>query len=63
MHRKFWWGSLKEGNHLESRSKGDYNIELDLREIGWEGGDWISLAQDRDHWRSLMNSVMNLRVS
>jgi len=54
---------LKEGNHLESRSKGDYNIELDLREIGWEGGDWISLAQDRDHWRSLMNSVMNLRVS
>jgi hypothetical protein len=35
---------------------------MDLREIGWDGMDWIGLAQDRDQWRSLVNAVMNLRV-
>jgi hypothetical protein len=35
---------------------------LDLREIGWDGGDWIDLAQDRDQWRVLVKAVMNLRV-
>jgi hypothetical protein len=38
------------------------NIEMDLREIGWEGLDWIDLAQDRGQWRALVNTVMNLRV-
>jgi hypothetical protein len=38
------------------------NIKMDLREIGWDGVDWIDLAQGRDHWRALMNTVMNLRV-
>jgi hypothetical protein len=33
-----------------------------LREIGCEGVDWIHLAQDRDHWRAVVNTVMNLRV-
>jgi hypothetical protein len=36
--------------------------EMDLREIGWDGRDWIELAQDRDQWRALVNTVMNLRV-
>jgi hypothetical protein len=31
------------------------NIKIDLREIGWNGMDWIDLAQDRDQWRSLVN--------
>jgi hypothetical protein len=31
-------------------------------QIGWNGMDWIDLAQDRDQWRALMNMVMNLRV-
>jgi hypothetical protein len=39
------------------------NIRMNLREIGWEGVDWIHLAQDRDQWRSLVNTVLNLRVS
>jgi hypothetical protein len=38
------------------------NIKIDLREVGWDGMDWIELAQDRDQWRALMNPVMNLRV-
>jgi hypothetical protein len=35
---------------------------MDLREIGWDGVDWIDLAQDSDQWRALVNTVMNLRV-
>jgi hypothetical protein len=38
------------------------DIIIDLREIGWDGGDWIDLAQDRDQWRALVKAVMNLRV-
>jgi hypothetical protein len=38
------------------------NIKIDLREIGWDGMNWIDLAQDRDQWRALVNTVMNLRV-
>jgi hypothetical protein len=38
------------------------NIKIDLREMGWDGIDWIDLAQDRDQWRALVNTVMNLRV-
>jgi hypothetical protein len=37
-------------------------IKMDLREIGWDGVDWVDLAQDRDHWRALVNMVMNLQV-
>jgi hypothetical protein len=35
---------------------------MDLREIGWNGVDWIDLAQDREKWKALVNTVMNLRV-
>jgi hypothetical protein len=38
------------------------NIKVDLREIGRDVLDWIELAQDRDQWRVLVNTVMNLRV-
>jgi hypothetical protein len=37
-------------------------IKMDLRVIGWGGMDWIYLAQDRDQWRALENTVMNLQV-
>jgi hypothetical protein len=38
------------------------NIMMGLVEVGWGDVDWIGLAQDKDRWRALANSVLNLRV-
>jgi hypothetical protein len=38
------------------------NIRIDLGEVGWGDVDWIGLANDRNRWRALVNSVLNLRV-
>jgi hypothetical protein len=38
------------------------DINVDLREIEWDGIDWIDLARDRDKWRALVNTVINLRL-
>jgi hypothetical protein len=38
------------------------NIRMDFVEVGWCDVDWIGLAQDRDRWRALVNSVLNLRA-
>jgi hypothetical protein len=53
-----------EGKRPLGRSKRRWvdNIKMDLGEIGWDGRDWIELARDRDQWRALVNTVMNLRV-
>jgi hypothetical protein len=45
-----------------SRRRRVDNIKVDLREIGWDGMDWIDLAQDRDQWKALVNTAMSLRV-
>jgi hypothetical protein len=37
------------------------NIKIDIREIGWGCMGWIDLAQDRDQWRALVNTVIKLR--
>jgi hypothetical protein len=53
-----------EGNRPLGRHKRrwEYNVGMDLREIGWENVEWIHLAQDRDHWRALVKTVINFRV-
>jgi hypothetical protein len=44
------------------RSRWMVNNNMDFREIAWGGMDWIDLSQDRDQWRALVNTVINLRV-
>jgi hypothetical protein len=58
MRTGYWWESQME----RPKSKWVDNIKVDLREIGWDGMDWIDLAHERDLWRALVNTVMNLRV-
>jgi hypothetical protein len=45
------------------RRRCEDNINMDLRDIEWGGMDWIDLAENRDQWQALVNTVMNLRVS
>jgi hypothetical protein len=56
MHIGYWWESQKERDHWED------NITRDLGETGGDGVDWIDMSQDRDQWRVLANTVLNLRV-
>jgi hypothetical protein len=44
------------------RRRWEDNINMDLREIGIDGANWIQLAQDRVQWRAFVNTIMNLRV-
>jgi hypothetical protein len=46
MHIGYWWESQKE--RVRPRRRWVDNIKIDLREIGWDGMDWIELAQGRD---------------
>jgi len=52
-----------EGKRLlgRPRHRWEDNIKMDLQELGG-GRDWMELAQDRDRWRALVNTVMNSRV-
>jgi hypothetical protein len=53
-----------EGRRLLGRPmrRWEDNIKMDLREIGFGDVDWIQWAQDRDRWRAVVNTVLNLRV-
>ena len=44
------------------RRRWEDNIKMDLQEVGGGCGDWMELVQDRDRWRALVSTVMNLRV-
>ena len=59
----FGWGSLRERDHWGDPDV-DGRIMLRWTSRKWEGGggDWMELAQDRDRWRALVNTVMNFRV-
>ena len=45
------------------RRRWEYNIRMDLEEIGINAGNWVDAAQDRDYWRALVNAALNLRVT
>jgi hypothetical protein len=44
------------------RRRWEDNIKMDVQEVGGDRGDWMELAQDRDRWWALVNTVNNLRV-
>jgi hypothetical protein len=44
------------------RRRWEYNIKMDLQEVGCRGMNWIELAEDRDMWRALVDAEMNLRL-
>jgi hypothetical protein len=52
-------GKRTLGRH---RHRWEDNIKMYIREAGWEGVNWMHLAQERDQWRALLNMIMNLRV-
>jgi uncharacterized protein YjcR len=62
LHSLIWWESQKVRDHWEDLNVGGWTILKWILEIGWDGMDWIDVAQDRDQWRALVNTVMNLRV-
>jgi hypothetical protein len=63
MHIGFLWENLKERHHWEDQDVGGWTIlKCFFEEIGWDGVDWIDMAQDSDQWRTLVNTVLNLRV-
>ena len=63
VYRALVWKPEGKRQLGRSRSRWKNNIKMDLQEVGNGGVDWIELAQDRDRWRTLVNAVMNLRVT
>jgi hypothetical protein len=63
MGMRFWWEKKEGKRPLDlTRPRREDNIKMYLKEIGWSSMDSIDLAQNRDQWRALVNTVMNLRV-
>jgi hypothetical protein len=53
---------LKLGNACYHSVQNLLSSWMDLQEVGWVGGDWMELVQDRDRWRALVDTVRNFRV-
>jgi hypothetical protein len=63
MYIEYWWENQKERDHWKDKDVGGWTIlKWFLRETGWDGVDWKDMAQDRDQWRALVSTVLNLRV-
>jgi 23S rRNA A1618 N6-methylase RlmF len=61
MHIKFWLENLKGRELVRPRRRWN-GIRMDLREIGWEGVDWMHVAQDRKQWRGVTKTVLDIWV-
>jgi hypothetical protein len=63
MHIAYWWESEQEDDQQEGQDVGGWTIlKWILREIGWDGMDWIELAHDGDQWTALVNTVTIFQV-
>jgi hypothetical protein len=63
MHIGFWSERHEQREHKEDLDVGGRTIiKWILRDVGWDGMDMIDLAQNRDQWRALVNTVMNFRI-
>jgi len=63
VHTGFWWGNLRERDHLEDPGlDGRIILRWIFRKWDVGGMDWIELVQDRDRWRAFVNAVMKYRV-
>jgi hypothetical protein len=62
----YWKHPAEETSYMgpckRPRHRQEDSIRFDLRKTGWEGVDWIHLAQDRDQWQALVDTIMNLWV-
>jgi hypothetical protein len=62
MDTQFKSEEVRESGHLENVIVDEDNIRMNLKEIWWEDVNWIHVADDRNHWRTLVGIVMNLTV-
>jgi hypothetical protein len=62
MHIGYWRENQMERDHWEDQYVVGWTVLKCILEIGWDGMDWVDVAQDRDQWRALVDTVLNLRV-
>ena len=63
MSSGFWWVYLSVRDRMENRRRWDDNIKMDIQKVGYWGMDRIDLAQDRERWRTLLNALIDIRIS
>ena len=63
MRTRFWWGNLRERDHLEDLSiDGRIIFEWIFKEQDWERVDWIDVARDKDRWRAVLIAELKFEV-
>ena len=57
-----YWTAIEKAPLGRTRRGWEYNIRMDLEEIGINAGNWVDSAQDMNYWRALVNATVNFRV-